>query len=251
MSINFNRYSQFYDLLYAGKQYQQEVNYLDRHIRQILPQATTILELGSGTGNHASFMSGAGYTITGVERSAEMASISRGKNIRNFEVVEGDMADFTLDQTFDAAISVFHSICYLTTNDVLLDCLSAVYRHLNRGGIFCFDFWHGPAVLHDLPGTRVKKINTGELDLTRIAETEMCVDQNLAIVNYQLIARNVSTGKTDVFSEQHPMRYLSVPEIDLLANQSGFTVKLCERFLDGGKPGLDTWNAFCILQKID
>lgn len=251
MTENFQRYSQYYDSLYAGKDYAEEAGYVDRHLRMKNTSPLRMLELGSGTGNHAQCFSALGYHITGIERSAEMAAISRAKNIGQFEVVVSDMAEFALSQRFDVAISMFHSICYLTTNEKLLSCLARVYNHLQPGGLFCFDFWNGPGVLNDQPVPRIKKVRNNEIEIIRFAQTEMLAEQNVAIVHYEIIIRDPASGNTEVLHEQHPMRYLSVPEIDLLARQTGFELVLCESFLDGKKPGLDCWNAFAMLKKID
>ncbi|MEO6914392.1 MAG: class I SAM-dependent methyltransferase, partial [Chitinophagaceae bacterium] len=90
MTENFQRYSQYYDLLYAEKNYQKEVNYVENHIRQYSPGVSSILELGSGTGNHAKHFAAAGYSVTGIERSREMADFSKAKKIQGFTPVLGD-----------------------------------------------------------------------------------------------------------------------------------------------------------------
>jgi len=46
----FALYARYYDLLYADKDYAGEAAYVAGLIRQRLPGATRILELGSGTG---------------------------------------------------------------------------------------------------------------------------------------------------------------------------------------------------------
>ena len=97
MSKNFDRYSNYYDLLYAEKNYEKEASYVDHHIKNFIPEATTLLELGSGTGNHANHFCRAGYQITGIERSSEMAAIAKAKNIEGFEVIVDDMTSFDLD----------------------------------------------------------------------------------------------------------------------------------------------------------
>ena len=48
----FQKYAAFYDLLYRDKDYAAEAEYVARTIRSIVPDARTILELGSGTGRH-------------------------------------------------------------------------------------------------------------------------------------------------------------------------------------------------------
>ena len=251
MTQNFNRYSKYYDLLYTEKNYEKEVSYIDTHIQHLHPGASSILELGSGTGNHARYFSAAGYTVMGIERSHEMAAISKSKQIPGFNLVIGDMSAFDLEVKFDVAVSLFHSLCYLTTNQQLLSCLTSVHRHLKPSGLFCFDFWYGPAVLHDLPAPRVKKIQCGDTEVTRIADTEMRSNENVAIVNYEMIIKDHRAGTSESIEEQHPMRYLSIPELDLLCRQTGFNLVLTEKFIEGGTPGLDSWNVFSVLQRID
>lgn len=251
MTENFQQYSQYYDLLYAEKNYEAEAGYVDRHLKMQGISALRMLELGSGTGNHAQRFSSMGYRITGIEKSAEMARIAATKNIPNFQVTVSDMADFHLEERFDVAISLFHSICYLTTNEKLLDCFSRVYSHLQPGGFFCFDFWNGPGVLNDQPVPRTKRVRTPQAEVIRLAQTEMLPEQNVAVVHYEMLIIDTVTKKTEIITEQHPMRYLSIPEIDLLARQTGFELVLAEQFMDGQKAGLDCWNGFALLKKID
>ncbi|HMF70256.1 MAG TPA: hypothetical protein VK616_02215, partial [Flavitalea sp.] len=48
--------------------------------------------------------------------------------------------------------------------------------------------------------------------------------------------------------ESHPMRHFSFPEIELLAQQTGFTVLKAEEFLTGAPPTNKTWGVNFILQ---
>ncbi|HYR29468.1 MAG TPA: methyltransferase domain-containing protein, partial [Thermoanaerobaculia bacterium] len=71
MSV-FGAYARYYDLLNAGKNYRAEADYVDRLLREAGVPARTILELGCGTGLHASALVDAGYDVTGVDRSETM-----------------------------------------------------------------------------------------------------------------------------------------------------------------------------------
>lgn len=249
MISNFKLYSAYYDLLYQDKDYKSEAAYVHHHLRQLLPEAKELLELGSGTGNHARYLCEYNYNITGVERSEEMIELAKRKAIKCFHPVLLDIRNFELDHQYDAAISLFHSMCYLTTNDQLLASFKNVSKHLKADGIFAFDFWYGPAVLHHLPVPRTKYQQNELIEVVRHGETTMNIRNNIAEVNYQIAVKDKSNGSYNTIEEKHPMRYFSIPEIALIANETGFNVIGFEEFLTGNQPTLESWNVFAILQK--
>jgi len=249
VNSNFKLYSAYYDLLYQDKDYQSEAAYVHHHLKQLLPEAKELLELGSGTGNHARYLCEYNYNITGVERSEEMIELAKRKAIKCFHPVLLDIRNFELDHQYDAAISLFHSMCYLTTNDQLLASFNNVSKHLKAGGIFAFDFWYGPAVLHHLPVPRTKHQQNELIEVVRHGETTMDIGNNIAEVNYQIAVKDKSNGSYNTIEEKHPMRYFSIPEIALIANETGFNVIGFEEFLTGNQPTLESWNVFAILQK--
>ena len=249
MATNFNAYSEYYDLLYQDKDYASEARYVSDHIKRLLPGAVRVLELGCGTGNHARYLCRMGYEVTGIERSAGMLELAASKQIQNFTPLLADITDFKSDLRYDAAVCLFHSLCYLTTNDALLACFKNVWRHLQPGGVFAFDLWYAPAVIHNLPSARIKRRENDQVEIVRLAETQMLVNKNMAEVNYEIIIKNKSNGRYNTLKEQHPMRYFSIPEIEMLAVQTGFTCVLAREFMGTGEPTINSWNILMLLQK--
>ena len=45
------------------------------------------------------------------------------------------------------------------------------------------------------------------------------------------------------------MRYFSIPEIEYIANSTGFEMLEAEEFLSGSEPSLNTWGVCVILRK--
>jgi SAM-dependent methyltransferase len=176
MSV-FDAYARYYDLLYRDKDYAQEADFIQRLLQTHAPTAQRLLELGSGTGRHAEHLAEQGYHITGVERSAEMLARCSQRQAhqpsaiaQRLSFLQGDLREVRLDQTFDAVLSLFHVISYQTSNADLAAAFKTVALHLKPGGVFIFDVWYGPAVLHDLPQVRVKRLHDDDLAITRIAE---------------------------------------------------------------------------------
>ena len=247
---NFNNnYSRYYDLLYRDKDYKAEAEYISRLIRSVNPNVENIIELGCGTGNHAALLCKDGFKVTGLERSAEMVLLAKAKSIDGFTPIVADIENYTVPEKFDAAISLFHVISYLTSNESLVACFKSTYQYLNNEGIFIFDVWYTPAVYHQQPDTRIKKVEDDVIAVTRIAEPEMHFNKNVVDVNYEIMIHDKNTQLNEVYAEKHPMRHFSIPEINLLAVLTGFKVIRVEEFLTANQPGKDTWCICFVLQK--
>ncbi|MEP6951258.1 MAG: class I SAM-dependent methyltransferase [Ginsengibacter sp.] len=250
MAENFNNnYSRYYDLLYADKDYKAESDYIAKMIQRIHPNAKNIIELGSGTGNHAALLCKNGFKVTGLERSVDMVGLAKAKSIKGFTPIVADVANFDISQKFDVAISLFHVVSYLTSNDSLISCFRSVHRHLNTKGIFIFDAWYSPAVSYQKPETRIKRMEDDTLKITRITEPEIHYNTNVVDVNFEIIIQNKASLFTEVFREKHPIRHFSISEIELLANLVDFKLISAEEFLTGKQPGNDTWGVCFVLQK--
>jgi SAM-dependent methyltransferase len=179
-----------------------------------------------------------------------MVKEALNKNIQNFNPVVGDITHFELHQTFDAAISLFHVISYLTDNEALISCFKSVHQHLNSKGLFLFDIWFTPAVFSQKPETRIKRLENEAISVLRIAESTSDFSNNVVNVNFEVHIEENETGKTEVVRELHPMRHFSIPELQLLSSLTGFKVIQTEEFLTKNTPSDSTWGVCVILQKI-
>lgn len=252
----FKKYSAYYDLLYSDKDYRREVEFVSALLEQHGGTCRRICEMGSGTGLHAELLARNGYTVDGIELSAEMLDVARaridklppgiGKRL-NF--MQGDARTFKAGPVFDAALALFHVVSYQTTNADLIAMFCNISEQLRPGGIFIFDYWYGPAVLTERPSVRIKRMETDEYSVTRLAEPNLDVVTSQVEVNYDIFVRHKQSDATEQFRETHPMRYLFTSEIDLLARMSGMKVVDSCEWLTGKKPGSDTWGVCSILRK--
>lgn len=248
---NFELYSNFYDAIYADKDYAAESAYVSAILHRLDPGIKRLIELGSGTGNHASWLCREGYEITGIEKSKCMVDRSLAKGIKGFYPQVGNIINFELPGEFEAAISLFHVFSFLTGTDEIISCLERVFQHLKPGGIFLFDAWYTPAVYASRPETRVKRVENDLHEIIRIAEPSMDCQKNTVDVKYQIIIQNKSNRQHQVFNETHSLRHFSLPEIALFAQLAGFDLIGSEEFLTGRLPGINTWGVCHILQKHD
>lgn len=242
MSV-FGSYSRYYDLLYKDKDYGAEAEYVHALISQHCPGSKTILDLGCGTGRHAQLFANKGYSVTGLDRSEQMLETARAASPGSApEYLEGDLRDARLGRDFDVVVSLFHVMSYQTSNADLRGAFTTVREHLRPGGLFLFDCWYGPAVLTQRPQVRIQRLEDEHVSVTRLAEPTMRPNENLVDVNYHIFIEDKLSQRVDQLSETHTMRYLFVPEVELLFESAGLKLRHACEFMSAKEPSLDTWN---------
>ena len=179
-----------------------------------------------------------------------MVALAKSKGIENFQPICGDISDFDLDKRYDAAISMFHVISYLNSNEDVNNCFFNVNRHLNLGGLFLFDVWFTPGVYSLKPETRIKRIANDKIEIVRLAESVIHYDTNVVDVHYDVLVHNKENQKWSSFTETHCMRHFSAQEIRLLAAYNGYEVIQMEEFVTQNEPSDKTWAICFILKKI-
>jgi SAM-dependent methyltransferase len=165
----------------------------------------------------------------------------------NFQV--GDVRTVRVGQQFDSVISLFHVLSYQTTNADLQAEIATAATHLRSGGLFLFDFWYGPAVLTNLPEVRVKRIEDDDLEVTRIAEPQLRTEANQVTVNYHIFLRNRKTSELSEVRESHNMRYLFLPELEMILNSCGFKLLATGSWFSDKPASKDTWYVHAVARK--
>ena len=244
----FEAYGQYYDLLYSDKNYTAETEYIYELLTSHGVREGCLLEFGSGTGKHGCLLADKGYRLHGVELSSEM--VARAELGSGFSCEQGDIAVVDLNRTFRAVIALFHVMSYQISNCKLGSVFANARKHLDPGGIFIFDFWYAPAVFSQRPSVRIKRMEAGGVRIVRTAEPSLFLNENRVDVDYTICVENVSSGVTQTICETHPMRYFTLPEIDLLADRYGFERLRAEEFLTGAELSENTWGACVVLRKI-
>lgn len=254
MSV-FGKYSSYYDLLYRDKDYAGEADFVASLIERHRPGAQSILELGCGSGGHALQLAHKGYGLYGIDLSREMLDIAEARRrelpaelASQLEFSHGDVREFRNGRKYDCVISLFHVVSYQPTLADLKAAFTTAREHLNSGGAFIFDVWYGPAVLTDRPVVRVKTMADDKIEVTRIAEPRWHPNECLVDVHYTVFIRDRASDSIEKLQEVHRMRYLSIPEIELLADATGLTVTASGEWMTGNAPGADTWGVCFVLK---
>lgn len=224
---NFVKYARYYDLLYRDKDYKKEADYVDSLIRRYSGKRNkTLLDVGCGTGGHAIWFAKKEYRVVGIDKSREMISTARERlsddNRVEFKVL--DASRFSLPRKFDIAVSLFHVMSYLTTNEAFVESLANIRSQLKKGGLFIFDFWYGPAVLAQRPARRIKEASDAFVAIRRVATPKINFNENTVDVDFRSEVLNKNNQSAQVIRERHKMRYFFLPELDFMLRNAGFKI---------------------------
>ena len=132
----YGELAEWWPLFSSGPQYRRET----AQFRRLLTNATrpaphTMLELGSGGGNSASYLK-AHFDMTLVDLSPQMLEVSRKLN-PELEHIKGDIRRIRLGRTFDA-VYIHDAICHMTTEVSLAAVMKTAFVHTRPGGVALF-----------------------------------------------------------------------------------------------------------------
>mgnify|MGYP001496550927 CR=1 FL=1 len=132
----YDELSSWWPLMSSPADYAEEAAFYERLLAEHCGRdARTLLELGSGGGNNASYLKSR-FSLTLVDRSNGMLSVSRALN-PECEHVQGDLRSVRLERLFDC-VFVHDAICYMTTEEELRQAIETAFVHCAPGGAAVF-----------------------------------------------------------------------------------------------------------------
>lgn len=249
-------YANSYDLIYHDKDYEAECDLIERIFHAYRDGSIrSVLDLGCGTGNHAIPLAQRGYEVVGVDRSESMLDHARRNLARlagggNVTFHQGDIREFDLQRHFDAALMMFAVLGYQVENADVCSALATARRHLRPGGLLAFDFWYGPAVLHEQPSERIKVVPIPTGRILRVSSAELDVRHHRCAVHF-LVWRLEGERLVEELEEHHAVRFFFPMELELFLQTAGFVLLHLAAFPEF-EQGLDwsTWNALGVARAV-
>lgn len=250
----FKDYAYYYNLFYGDKDYANEANQVKKLIGKFGgdKKISSILNMGCGTGRHDFELCKLGYRTSGIDISEgmiEIANRTKEKSYYNPDFKVADIRNYEPVKKYDAVISMFHVISYQNENEDVLKAFGTASKALDPGGLFIFDVWYGPGVLTDKPAVRVKQVEDSDNILIRYANPIMHVDKNVVDVCYDVLIIDKKNFTVKEIKEVHNMRYFFAPEIELMLENSGFTLTACLDCNTLEKTDFNSWTAYFIAVK--
>ena len=196
-------------------------------------EAKTILEPACGSGRMFPAFVRRGVEVVGLEMSETMIARAHkrmaAEGLPEPRILQGDMTDFDLGETLDAAINPINSFGYLITREQAAAHLACVARHLRPGGIYfvqmdLIDFDNPPALTpegnswemeHD--GLKVRTAWFGRaFDPTSRLETQVC--------RFEILS---GPGQGTISEGEEVLRRWNFAEWTSLIDDSPFTLRAC------------------------
>lgn len=252
----FGDYANYYNLIYRDKTYDGEVAFVLDRLSALRPDSpATLLDLGCGTGRHAAEFARLGIDVTGVDLSDQMVALGNEELAKRSDLpltpvlTAGDARTVRLGRAFDAVVSLFHVVNYQTTEEALQAQFETAAAHLKLGGLFLFDFWHGPGVIMSPPENRLRHFEDDLLKVQRTVRADHDLGTHRVDVHYDIDVLNKVTQTRSSFQETHRMRYWFLPELRYFAKQAGLTAVAAGAWLETREPTRDDWTAWMAVRR--
>lgn len=131
-----------YDAFTADVDYSRWRDYVEGHFSRLKRPVRTVLDLACGTGSLTRELALRGYSLIGVDLSAEMLSLAEEK-CRDLEhrpqFFCQSMENLRLPQRVDACVCCLDSVNYILKPRKLREAFARVWDALESGGLFLFD----------------------------------------------------------------------------------------------------------------
>lgn len=128
----YTKYAYLWPLLTPPDDYASDAAMYGQVIKAFAPHAATLLEAGSGAGNHAFHLKN-GFQTTLTDASEAMLKVSRQANPDCEHLLE-DMRSMRLGREFDT-VFIQDALAYLPTYRDLKRAILTAYRHCKPGGV--------------------------------------------------------------------------------------------------------------------
>lgn len=197
-----------------------------------------VLEVGCGTGRVLIPTARAGVDIVGLDLSPHMLQVCQNR-LRNeqeavrsrVQLVQADMRDFDLAQTFALVTLPFRPFQHLTTVEDQLSCLETIRRHLAKEGRLILDLFNPSleALVRDNLGQEFgDEPAFTSPDGRRVVRRHRIVSRDYANqINQTELIYYVThpDGREERLVHAFPMRYLFRFEAEHLLARCGFEVE--------------------------
>jgi len=239
-----NLFYKYYDLLYATKNYQQEVDAVFKISSKFnLNKIKKALEIGCGTANHTLCFAKEVASITSCDIDKHMLEIAKEKiqnsEFTNIELCEGYVQKIT-QNNFDLAVALFNVVNYIPTQQSLDEFFGSIRSKITQESLFIFDSWNGKACLQELPQTKIIDQQKGNKRIHCLVEGSTDFKKRITKLTYT-ISLFLIDGKKLEEDRYCINQTLWLPnEIQRLLKKNGFNVlEINQLFQVDAKADLD------------
>lgn len=222
----FTKTAEFYDALYAFKDYGQACNDLKELVKKHNPDAKTLLDVACGSGKHLTYLKES-FDVQGLDLNEELLNVAQ-RRCPDVKFHHEDMTAFDLGQQFDAVVCLFSSIGYVCTVENLNKAIKCMVDHLSPGGVFILEPW----ITKEKYWTNhlaANYVDQPDLKIAWMYNHEMEDNKSIFNINY-LVGTSESV---ESFTEQHVMGLWTEEEYENAFKNANIDVQYDEKGLFG------------------
>ncbi|MCW8876600.1 MAG: class I SAM-dependent methyltransferase [Kangiellaceae bacterium] len=222
-SERFNTYDVFADIYdrFWGERCLAMLPAIEMFVLSKVSEQGKILDLCCGTGQMAASLLHKGYSVTGIDGSAEMISLAKNR-AAEAEFIVSDIRDFSVTEQHDGAVSLLDSLNHIMSLDSLIKVFSNVNCALKPGAPFFFDlrmeegfrYYWGGEDHEELP-------NIIEEDLVFVPKSSYDQKNRIGHSHCAIFRRQDNWQRYDLKVDE---RYYSSEEIKAALTQTGFSL---------------------------
>ncbi len=209
-------FDSLYPLLYEHRNIEEAEAVIER-FHELFHDKDPILDLACGNGRYLEALSRKGHRVFGLDLSHYLLRMCLDSWGHGGEIAQGDMRRIpVIDESFGAVINMFTSFGYFSKDTDNLLVSKEVFRVLEPGGVFLFDY-----------------INTGKLAVDFLEETERIsgqfqIKEKRRIEDYgkylvkDVLAVNIQSGRKEKLEER--LRLYTRDELVIMFESVGFKI---------------------------
>ena len=186
----------------------------------------SVLEIGSGTGDLASYFKEGGYEYSGLDLSKEMIHIAKRK-LPDCTFLEGDMRSFELGKPVESVIMTGRTISYLISNNDVNETFKNIHANMEMGGIFCFDFIDAnrfiPEILKD--GEVIHEANNNHIKYVREGKWELKLKEGMDLIWTAKYSKEVNGELVEIGKDTSTVRTFTKDELKIFLTINSFEIK--------------------------
>ena len=208
--MEYKEFAKYYDKFYQNKNYEKEVDFLMSFIND----GDKIIDVGCGTGIHASLISRKGFDIDALDLNKEMLDIAKTR--LNSSLYQQDILNININKQYDVIISMFAVVNHLKNTNELGTCLSNMKKILKNSGTIIIDL-HNP----QSSGSKVDCFG----NMTRTMEWDY---DKKAKIEKSKIVFEIDNKK---YEDSHTFRIFTIEEVKKCCDSVGLKVgKIYENY---------------------
>lgn len=223
----YEGFANVYDHVMGHIPYEEWFEHLKGYLADKGVTSGTMCELGCGTGIMTELFAGAGFTMIGVDRSADMLALATAKKLTtgsDILYLEQTMEELELAEPVDVMISVCDSINYLLQDSALDAAFDRVHEYLKPGGYFIFDMKTAYCYRNIIGNqTWVEQDD----DVSYIWENYFYEDSNINEYMLTIFRRLEDSDLYERIEEAHYQKAYPVDVLKSLLEKKGFEVVGC------------------------